>query len=65
MATESTGCFFLEYTDEERNMRVQYHYWSSGVRYFQSIVWADGTVEPTRRISEKAYQSALEEYYNV
>ena len=57
--------FILETFDEEINMRVQFHYWSSGNCFYSSTELEDGTTARKKRISEKEYVSALETYMNV
>ena len=57
--------FILETFDEETNMRVQFHYWTAGKYYFSSTELEDGTTASKKRISEKAYISAMEEYCNA
>ena len=40
MAKPKENCFIIETYDEEINMRVQFHYWTSG-RYFYSSTRED------------------------
>ena len=57
--------FILESFDEEKNMRVQFHYWTSGKYYYSSTELEDGTTVKKQRISEKEYVSAYEAYMNA
>ena len=57
--------FILETFDEETNMRVQFHYWTSGKYFYSSTELEDGTTARKKRISEKEYASAYETYMNV
>ena len=57
--------FILETFDEEINMRVQFHYWTSGKYFYSSTELEDGTTARKKRISEKEYESAFETYMNV
>ena len=45
--------FILETFDEEINMRVQFHYWTSGKYFYSSTELEDGTTARKQRISEK------------
>lgn len=57
--------FILETFDDEKNMRVQFHYWTSGKYCYSSTELEDGTTARKQRISEKEYINALEIYMNV
>lgn len=57
--------FILETFDDEKNMRVQFHYWTSEKYYYSSTELEDGTTARKKRISEKEYINALEIYMNV
>ena len=57
--------FILETFDEEINMRVQFHYWTSGKYFYSSAELEDGTTARKQRISEKEYVSAFEAYMNA
>ena len=57
--------FILEAFDEETNMRVQFHYWTSVKYFYSSTELEDGTTARKKRISEKEYVSAFETYMNV
>ena len=57
--------FILESFDEETDMRVQFHYWTSGKYFYSSTELEDGTTASKKRISEKEYMNALETYRNA
>ena len=65
MAKPKENCFIIETYDEEINMRVQFHYWTSGKYFYSSTELEDGTTTRKQRISEKEYTSAFETYMNV
>ena len=44
--------FILETFDEETNMRVQFHYWTSGKYFYSSTELEDGTTTRKQRISK-------------
>lgn len=65
MAKSKENYFIIETYDEEKKMRIQFHYWTA-VRYFYSSTeLEDGTTARKSRISEKEYISALEIYKNA
>lgn len=72
-AEQEKGCsvaddydFYIETFDEDEGMRIQFHYWSKGNRFFSSIVREDNKVlSKTKRISEERFKSALEELHNA
>lgn len=55
--------FIIQTYDEEKEMFVQRHYWIAGKHFFSSVEFEDGTTENKKRISEKEYVNALEEYF--
>lgn len=57
--------FILQDYDEEKEMFVQFHYWTSGKHFFSSTELDDGTTARKQRISQKEYMTALETYYNA
>jgi hypothetical protein len=57
--------FILQTYDEEKEMFVQFHYWTSGKYFFSSTELDDGTTASKKRISQKEYMTALETYYNA
>lgn len=57
--------FYIEYFDEDINMRVQFQYWTSGKYFYSSTELEDGTTVRKKRISEKEYISAMEVFYNA
>lgn len=57
--------FIIGTYDEEENMRIQFHYWTSGKHYFSSTELENGTTARKQRISEKEYTTALEIYFNL
>lgn len=57
--------FILESFDSDLNMRIQFHYWTSGKHFYSSTELEDGTTVRKKRISEKEYMNALEEKYNA
>lgn len=58
--------FILETFDDEINMRVQFHYWTSEKGYcYSSTEFENGTTVRKQRISEHEYISAYETYRNV
>lgn len=60
------GNFTIEYYDEDEAQRIQYHYSVSEKGYcYSQVAKEDGTTYPKKRISEKQYISAIEEYYNA
>ena len=65
MAKPKENSFIIETYDEEINMRVQFHYWTSGKYFYSSTELEDGTTARKQRISEKEYASAFETYMNV
>ena len=65
MAKPKENSFIIETYDEEINMRVQFHYWTSGKYFYSSTELEDGTTARKKRISEKEYVSAFETYMNV
>ena len=50
---------------EEKDMRVQFNYWTCGRYFYSSIELEDGTTARKGRISEKEYMDALEIYHNA
>lgn len=57
--------FIIPTYDEEKGMRVQFHYWTSGKYFYSSTELEDGTTVRKSRISETKYTDALEIYYNA
>lgn len=57
--------FIIGTYDEEENMRIQFHYWTSEKHYFSSTELENGTTARKQRISEKEYTTALEIYFNL
>lgn len=57
--------FILEDYDNEKNMCIQFHYWTSGKHCFSSTELEDGTTARKQRISEKEYINALEIYMGM
>ena len=55
----------LETFDEETDMRVQFHYWTEGDKYYSSTELEDGTTRWQGEISEAEYVSALETLHNA
>lgn len=58
--------FIIETYDEEKDMRVQFNYWTCGTHFYSSTELEDGTTarKPTR-IGEKEYMNALEIFHNA
>ena len=56
--------FILQTYDEDLKMRIQFHYWTAVKYYYSSCEREDGVTVYKKRISEKRYNNALEEYYN-
>ena len=65
MAKPKENGFIIETYDEEKDMRVQFNYWTSGKYFYSSTELEDGTTARKKRISEKEYVSAFETYINV
>ena len=65
MSKERENYFILESYYEEAEMRVQFHYWTSGKYFYSSTELEDGTTARKQRISEKEYINALEIYHNA
>ena len=65
MAKSKENSFIIETYDEEKDMRVLFHYWTSGKYFYSSTELEDGTTARKQRISEKEYTSAFETYMNV
>lgn len=57
--------FYSETFDKELNMRVQFHYWMEGDKYYSSTELEDGTTAWQGEISEEEMISALEALYNA
>lgn len=57
--------FILQTYDDEKEMFVQFHYWTSGKYFFSSTELEDGTTVRKQRISQKEYMTALETYRNA
>ena len=57
--------FIIETFDEEINMRIQFHYWTSGKYCYSSTEFENGMSGRKHRISEKEYVSAFETYINA
>lgn len=65
MAKPKENGFIIETYDEEKDMRVQFNYWTCGRYFYSSIELEDGTTARKGRISEKEYMDALEIYHNA
>ena len=65
MAKPKENSFIIETYDEEKDMRVQFNYWTCGRYFYSSTELEDGTTARKKRISEKEYVSAFETYMNV
>ena len=57
--------FILETFDEDLNMKVQFHYWIEGEKFYSSTELENGTTAWKGQISEDVFVGALEEFYNV
>lgn len=56
--------FIIDYYDEDEDMRYQFHYWTKGKYCYGSIEREDGVTISKKRISEKRFISAYENYKN-
>lgn len=65
MAKPKENYFIIAAYDEEKGMRVQFHYWTSGKYFYSSTELEDGTTARKSRISEREYMDALEIYRNA
>lgn len=65
MAKPKENGFIIETYDEEKDMRVQFNYWTCGRYFYSSTELEDGTTARKGRISEKEYMDALEIYHNA
>ena len=55
MAKPKENGFIIETYDEEKDMRVQFNYWTCGRYFYSSTELEDGTTARKGRISEKEY----------
>ena len=65
MAKPKENSFIIETYDEEKDMRVQFNYWTCGRYFYSSTELEDGTTARKGKISEKEYASAYKTYMNV
>lgn len=65
MAKPKENGFIIETYDEEKDMRIQFNYWTCGRYFYSSTELEDGTTARKGRISEKEYMDALEIYHNA
>lgn len=57
--------FRLEFYDDDEQQRIQAHYWQKNGRFYLQYDRENGTSTKTKRISEAAFISAIEELYNA
>ena len=62
---DKENSFILEAFDEDLNMRVQFHYWIEGDKFYSSTELENGTTACKGQISEEEYISALEILHNA
>ena len=65
MSKPKGNYFIIETYDEEKDMRVQFHYWTAGKHFYLSTELEDGTTVRKCRVSEKEYMDALETYHDM
>ena len=51
--------FIIETYDEEKDMRVQFNYWTCGRYFYSSTELEDGTTARKGRIREKEYMKIV------